>query len=189
MADPGKRLTLGILMIILIIYMGISQANNANNCLEESNHEAISLAHSQNTFKAVNISNNQNLTDNQSSVLHDIIYKPGEGYIVDGKRLVANDLIRAELGQTFSISLESNPTTGYTWTVDFDQRFLIGGTELKSTINPMRPALIGAGGRQIFSFKPIKEGQTIISAVYKRPWEETAAEERMFLIIILPSSS
>ena len=104
MADPGKRLTLGILMIVLIIGMGISQANNANNCLEESNHEAISLAHSPNTFKAVNISNNQNLTENQSSVLHDIIYKPGEGYIVDGKRLVADDLIRAELGQTFSIS-------------------------------------------------------------------------------------
>lgn len=186
MADPGKWLTLGI---ILIIGMGISQANNANNCLEESNHEAISLAHSQNTFKAVNISNNQNLTDNLSSALHDIIYKAGEGYIVDGKRLVADDLIRAELGQTFSISLESNPTTGYTWTVDFDQRFLSGGTELKSTINPMRPALIGAGGQQIFSFTPIKEGQTIISAVYRRPWEETAAEERMLLIIILPSSS
>jgi len=67
--------------------------------------------------------------------------------------------------------------------------FLSGGTELKSTINPMRPALIGAGGQQIFSFTPIKEGQTIISAVYRRPWEETAAEERMLLIIILPSNS
>ena len=186
MADPGKWLTLGI---ILIIGMGISQANNANNCFEESNNEVISLAQSQNTIKAMNISNNQNRTYNLSSALHDIIYKAGEGYIVDGKRLVADDLIRAELGQTFSISLESNPTTGYTWTVDFDQRFLIGGTELKSTINPMRPALIGAGGRQIFSFTPIKEGQTIISAVYRRPWEETAAEERMLLIIILPSSS
>ena len=116
MADPGKWLTLSILMIIMIIGMGISQANNANNCLEESNHEAISLAHSQNTIKALNISKNLNLTDNQSSALHDIIYKQGEGYIVDGKRLVADDLIRAELGQIFSISLESNPTTGYTWT-------------------------------------------------------------------------
>jgi len=189
MADPGKWLTLSILMIIMIIGMGISQANNANNCLEESNHEAISLAYSQNTIKALNISKNLNLTDNQSSALHDIIYKPGEGYIVDGKRLVADNLIRAELGQIFSISLESNPTTGYTWTVDFDQMFLSGGTESKSTINPTRPALIGAGGQQIFSFTPIKEGQTIISAVYKRPWEETAAEERMFLIIILPLNS
>ena len=59
MADPGKWLTLGI---ILIIGMGISQANNANNCFEESNNEVISLAQSQNTIKAMNISNNQNLT-------------------------------------------------------------------------------------------------------------------------------
>ena len=69
MADPGKWLTLGI---ILIIGMGISQANNANNCFEESNNEVISLAQSQNTIKAMNISNNQNLTYNLSSALHDI---------------------------------------------------------------------------------------------------------------------
>ena len=99
MADPGKRLTLGIFMIILTIYMGLSQANNANNCLEERNHEATSLAQSQNAIKAVNISNNQSLTYIQASALHDIIYKPGEGYVVDGKRLVADDLIRTKLGQ------------------------------------------------------------------------------------------
>ncbi|MDD1759916.1 MAG: protease inhibitor I42 family protein [Methanothrix sp.] len=189
MADPERKLILGILIIILTIGMGISQANNANNFFEESNHEAISLAQSQNAIKVINISNNQSLTDIQASALHDIIYKPGEDYVVNGKRLAAHDSIRAELGQTFSISLESNPTTGYIWTVDFDQRFLNGVTELNGTISSMRPMLIGTGGQQIFSFTPIKEGQTIISAIYKRPWEETAAEKRIFLIIILPSCS
>jgi inhibitor of cysteine peptidase len=189
MADPGKRLILGILLNILTIGMGISQAYNANNFFEESNYEAIILAQSQNAIKVINISNNQCLTDIQESALHDIIYKPGEDYVVDGNRLAANDSIWAELGKTFNISLESNPTTGYVWTVDFDQKFFSSGTELNSTINPIRPALIGAGGQQIFSFTPIKEGQTIISAVYKRPWEEAAAEKRIFLIIIQPSCS
>ncbi len=189
MADLGKTLTLFMLIIALIITVGISQAKSANDCLEDRNLEAISPAQSQNATKVISLSKNQSLTFNQASALHEIIYKPGEGYVLDGKWLVADDSIRTEMGQTFSINLDSNPTTGYIWTVDFDQNFLSGGRELNNTINPIQPAFIGAGGRQIFSFTPIKEGQTTISAVYKRPWEETAADKRMFLIIILPSDS
>ena len=189
MADPGKELPLEVILTLLALCIGISQANMANGCPEDGIDEAINLAQPHDTIEGVSLSNNKSLTCNQASALHDIIYKTDESYIVDGKRLEADELIRAELGQPFNISLESNPTTGYIWTVDFDNKFLSGGAEIDGTINTVRPALMGSGGRQIFSFTPIREGQTIVSAVYKRSWEEAAADNRMFLIIIQPSGS
>lgn len=88
-------------------------------------------------------------------------------------------VIQAELNKPFNITLESNPTTGYTWTVDFNHKMLIGGEKGYSA---SRPGAVGGSGQQVFVFTPIQEGQTEISAAYKRPWEESAAEERTFRV-------
>jgi inhibitor of cysteine peptidase len=88
-------------------------------------------------------------------------------------------IIQAELNESFNITLDSNPTTGYSWTVDFNHKILKGG---KESYSKSRPETMGSGGRQIFTFTPIQEGQTEISAVYKRPWEDSAAEERTFRV-------
>ena len=88
-------------------------------------------------------------------------------------------VIQAELNKPFNITLESNPTTGYAWTVDFNHKMLIGG---EKGFSASRPGAIGGSGQQVFVFTPIQEGETEISAVYKRPWEEIAAEERTFQV-------
>ncbi|OQB16822.1 MAG: Chagasin family peptidase inhibitor I42 [Euryarchaeota archaeon ADurb.Bin190] len=88
-------------------------------------------------------------------------------------------VIQAELNKPFNITLESNPTTGYTWTVDFNHKMLIGGEKGYSA---SRPGAVGGSGQQVFVFTPIQEGQTEISAAYKRSWEESAAEERTFRV-------
>jgi predicted secreted protein len=69
--------------------------------------------------------------------------------------------------------------------VDFDSHFLNRGNE---SYNRSQPGLIGSGGQQIFTFTPIRDGQTIISAVYKRPWEDIVVDERTFSIIVFPIS-
>lgn len=187
--DHGKMLALGMVFTILAMCMGISQANIANDCPERSGtQEAISEAQPD-TIKVISITDNKSLTYNQTSALRDIIFRPEEGYVVDGKRLEANNSIQAELNKPFNIILDSNPTTGYIWTVDFNHKFLSGGNESDSSISSSRPKLIGSTGQQVFNFTPIQEGQTIISAAYKRPWEDKAADERMFLIIIHPSGA
>ena len=88
-------------------------------------------------------------------------------------------VIQAELNKPFNITLESNPTTGYTWTVDFNHKMLIGG---EKGYTASLPGAVGSSGHQVFVFTPIQEGQTEISASYKRPWEESAAEERTFRV-------
>jgi inhibitor of cysteine peptidase len=89
--------------------------------------------------------------------------------------------IRARLNQSFSIVLASLPTAGYSWMVDFDSLFL----NLESDrFQIAQPQAIGSGGQQIFAFTPIRTGSTKVTAIYKRPWENRAEVERVFLVEI-----
>ncbi len=106
---------------------------------------------------------------------------PSEGYVIKGEKLEVENAIQAKLNKPFDISFDSNPTTGYVWTVDFDYRFL---NEYEKPYLPSQPGLIGGGGQQVFAFTPVHVGKTTVSAVYKRPWENIAADERTFDIII-----
>jgi predicted secreted protein len=103
-----------------------------------------------------------------------------ESYVIAGEKLEETNTIQARLNQPFNITLESNPTTGYSWTVDFDSHFL---TQENEDYVLSHPGLVGSGGQQIFTFTPIRIGKTTISAVYKRPWENIVADEKTFSII------
>ena len=109
------------------------------------------------------------------------LMEPSESYVIKGEKLEGENVIQAKLNKPFNISFDSNPTTGYIWTVDFDSRFLNG---YEKPYLPSQPGLIGSGGQQVFAFTPIHVGKTTVSAVYKRPWENIAADERTFDIII-----
>jgi inhibitor of cysteine peptidase len=74
-------------------------------------------------------------------------------------------------GQTFTISLESNGTTGYQWQLGkpLDEKGinLIGKFYL-----PSRSNLLGAGGREAWDFISTNKGSTEITLVYLRSWEK-----------------
>jgi predicted secreted protein len=83
--------------------------------------------------------------------------------------------------QPINLYLNSNPTTGYTWSVDFDHSFLT--LSLQSFI-PGAPGLIGSGGQQLFRFIPIRDGNTAIVATYKRSFETAVKDKRMYYVVI-----
>ncbi len=79
-------------------------------------------------------------------------------------------------GETFAIELSSNPATGYLW----DVRLKAGKASLvKKDYEPdsKNPYEVGGGGKDIFIFKAEEAGEIRIEAVYKRPWEKTAADK------------
>ncbi|CBH13715.1 ICP, putative [Trypanosoma brucei gambiense DAL972] len=92
-----------------------------------------------------------------------------------------NKTIRMVIGETFTIELESNPTTGYTWL-----RSGLAGTELsdctfaiQSKFNNRAPhdnhknhrrLLVGAGGTMVLEVKALKAGKHTLSLAYGRPW-------------------
>ncbi len=89
--------------------------------------------------------------------------------------------MKVNLNEEFSLSFEANPTTGYRWEAIYDKDLL----ELKSGIyEPYSLETIGGGGKEKFTFIPIKPGETTIIMRYKRAWEREAFEEKTIKIII-----
>ena len=80
--------------------------------------------------------------------------------------------IEIMIGQEFAIELDANATTGYQWHLAeplLDNSIIeLLGTEYRVS----ETGLIGTGGKEIWKFRAIDEGKTMISMKYIRPWEE-----------------
>lgn len=73
-------------------------------------------------------------------------------------------------GDTLTLKIEGNPTTGYAWEVsEVDEAILAtaGEAEYKSG-----SPLIGAGGTYTFTFKAAAPGTTPLKLIYYRSFEE-----------------
>ncbi|KPJ53466.1 MAG: hypothetical protein AMJ37_01385 [Dehalococcoidia bacterium DG_18] len=88
--------------------------------------------------------------------------------------------IAVEVGDSFLLSLKSNPTTGYAWQVQFDDELL----ELVDTKFEPSSDAIGAGGVESFEFQALKEGDSEVTMVYERSWEEGYIEKVIFNVHI-----
>jgi predicted secreted protein len=74
-------------------------------------------------------------------------------------------------GKEFSLVLDSNRTTGYGWSLD--------GSVDKSVVKLIgsdyrQPStkLVGAGGADIFKFRAVRKGKTVVFLRYARSWEK-----------------
>lgn len=85
----------------------------------------------------------------------------------------------AVLGEDFLITMPSNPSTGYTWTADFDENYLMLRTK-DFVADKTNSQTVGAGGTEIFTFVSIKAGETKIIMGYGRSWESKPSEKRIF---------
>jgi len=91
--------------------------------------------------------------------------------------------IELKKGQTLVITLEANPTTGYTWEIaELDEQVLrqVGEIEFEP-----ESELVGAGGGQIIRFEVIGAGQTTLKLVYHRPWETDVGPLKTFSIQVV----
>jgi len=75
--------------------------------------------------------------------------------------------ITVPVGVRFTISVSSNPSTGYSWEAGFDQSLL----KLVKRYTPSSSGLIGAGGVENFEFEGMRPGNTDIYLNYKRSFE------------------
>jgi inhibitor of cysteine peptidase len=94
-------------------------------------------------------------------------------------------IIETTVGKSFTITLDSNPTTGYQWQIA--RQIDTGLVELiDSQYIAPKTGLVGAPGHQEWNFKVIKEGKAIISFEYVRQWEkdELPVQTESFIVII-----
>jgi len=90
------------------------------------------------------------------------------------------------VNQEFVIALGSNPTTGYSWQVSHDETRLelVGGESTYKQGKEAEQGVVGAGGIEYFRFKALKTGETKVTLVYKRPWEEEFLDQKVFTVNI-----
>jgi predicted secreted protein len=95
--------------------------------------------------------------------------------------------VELELGQILVVTLESNPTTGYSWQQAENQEPILeqmGEAEFKPSETGESP-LVGTGGWEIFRFKAISPGQMTLKLIYRRPWEEGVEPVKTFTLDVI----
>jgi len=91
--------------------------------------------------------------------------------------------LSANLKKPFTIVVESNPTTGYSWSAKFDSsRLRLKSSSYRKPSEPMP----GAGGKQVFVFVPLKEGRAEVVLKYQRSWEKKPVRTRTYEIRVAP---
>ena len=97
--------------------------------------------------------------------------------------------ISTSANQEFTITLASNPTTGYGWQASYDET-MVELVESKYKIPEMekhervKQGIAGSGGVELFRFKALTTGKTEITLVYKRPWQEEFLYQEVFTVNI-----
>lgn len=86
----------------------------------------------------------------------------------------------AVLNEDFLITLPANPSTGYSWEAQYDENYLTLRSKDFVQDKGTSPDTVGAGGTEVFTFTPIKSGDTAITMLYKRSWEKEALETKEF---------
>jgi inhibitor of cysteine peptidase len=95
----------------------------------------------------------------------------------------SNQIIGVSVRQEFVIALDSNITTGYSWQISYDQNML-ELVEKTYEQNPNPRGLVGVGGVEYFRFKALNIGETEITFVYKRSWEEPTPQDETKVFIV-----
>jgi predicted secreted protein len=91
------------------------------------------------------------------------------------------DNIAIKNGQQFTITLESNRTSGYSWVPTFDTDII---NLISRDFQSPSLKLTGASGKEIFTFKAINSGATTLKMLYKRSWKQHFEAEKTFFIDI-----
>ncbi len=76
------------------------------------------------------------------------------------------------VGETVSIRLKANPSTGYAWRLDGPLPAALATVTVKYVPEPASPGTVGSGGHTVAVYKAVKVGRGEIRLVYGRPWEE-----------------
>lgn len=91
--------------------------------------------------------------------------------------------IKVKPGQTFTLKLPANPTTGYSWYyLDGLSPFKLTGR--KYAQSPAKPGMTGVGGAETFTFKATGVGSGYLRLFYLRPFEEKLDPESAWQVRI-----
>jgi inhibitor of cysteine peptidase len=75
-------------------------------------------------------------------------------------------------GGTLAVTLCSNGTTGFMWseTAQISDQSVLQQTDHRF-VSPEAEGVVGAAGKEVWTFNALKKGTSTVSVEYSRPWE------------------
>ena len=88
-------------------------------------------------------------------------------------------------GGTLTVTLESNASTGYSWNenANITDKTVLQQTDQKYQA-PATP-IAGAGGKEVWTFKALKAGNSMISMEYRQPFNPSATPAKRFTLTVV----
>lgn len=87
--------------------------------------------------------------------------------------------IAAKAGETFTIKLNENPTTGYQWSVFISDESVLSLDKDEYVADDKSGEVAGSGGVRVLTFKALEAGTATIDMVYERSWEPNPDDEKV----------
>jgi inhibitor of cysteine peptidase len=97
--------------------------------------------------------------------------------------------VELSVGQSLVVTLESNASTGYSWSLSQNSDDSVLNKTGNEYVAP-QTTLVGASGREEWTFKALKVGTSMISMVYSRPWETDTPPAKTFglTVVVQPTT-
>jgi inhibitor of cysteine peptidase len=94
--------------------------------------------------------------------------------------------VTSAVGDSFTVTLCSNATTGFQWSesAQISDPTVIQQMDHK-ILSPDNEGLVGAPGKEVWTFKALKKGTSTISLEYSRPWEGGEKGEWTFNLTVV----
>ncbi len=91
--------------------------------------------------------------------------------------------IRLKIGDTLEVRLQSNPSTGYSWSLDPHSTPIVefaGQSQAKA-----KAPGVGRSALQVLRFKAAGRGEGALLLRYARSWEEPSPDDRKYDLLIV----
>jgi len=94
--------------------------------------------------------------------------------------------VQIDIGDSLTVALCSNPTTGFQWSelAQISDPSILEQTR-QEYVPPEDEGIVGAPGKEIWTFEALKKGTCSVSMEYSRPWEGGEQEEWTFTLTVV----
>ena len=91
--------------------------------------------------------------------------------------------LRLAVGDSFTVRLAENATTGFTWEADLHDTPWLDLAEA-TTNYPNPEGRVGVGGEATFRFQVRAPGTGTLALKYRRPWEDATSVAKTFILTL-----
>lgn len=95
--------------------------------------------------------------------------------------------IKITRGESFCLKLKENPSTGYSWQLNFNKGLSLVNSNYYPPVplNNAQKFIVGASGNHLWKIKALAKGDQQIKGIYGRPWEKQTGKDRIFRLKVI----